>query len=128
MIKYASLFVILFGLTATSYADNGPNVAGTWIGMNYTSKVKNPSKVIVNFSQENTKISGNYWAATGVAGLGKGLVTGTNTFRVEWVNITTNCPGTYSNEYIVEANKLTWTFKGKDCLGEETGHGSAARK
>jgi len=123
----SSLFVLLT-LGATAYAASSVNVSGNWVGVNYTSQVQGPSEVKLHLSQAGENIAGSYWAATGVAGNGKGSMTGVNTFHIDWVNTTKSCPGTYSNDYIINGNQITWTFTGKDCLGVEQGHGYATRK
>jgi len=122
-----SILSVLIALGSSAYAGSNVNVSGNWVGVNYASQVSGPSKVKLYLTQVGKNITGTYWAATGVAGNGKGVMTGSNTFHMNWVNTTKSCPGKYSDDYIINKNQLTWTFTGRDCLGKETGHGYAKR-
>jgi len=119
---------VFITLGAYANASNQVNVSGKWVGLNYASQVEGPSKVKLNLSQVGQNITGIYLASTGVAGKGKGSMTGNNTFHIDWVNTTKSCPGQYSNDYTINGDKIKWIFTGKDCLGKETGHGHAKRE
>ncbi len=125
--KMMLVFILSLGFILPAYSGAIRSVSGNWVGVNYASKVKGPSKVNINFTQTGNTITGDYWAETGVAGKGQGKMTGNTTFHMDWINTTTSCPGTYSNEYTINGNQITWVFTGKDCLGEEKGHGYAYR-
>lgn len=121
------LFITLLSFGLSAYAGEKVSVSGKWVGVNYTSQVEGPAKVVVNLSQNGNKITGDYWASTGVAGKGAGKMTSDTTFHMDWVNTTSSCPGTYSNDYTIKGDQITWVFTGKDCLGKEEGHGYARR-
>ncbi len=126
-ILFLTLSLMGFGFGAD--AADAVNVSGHYKGVNYTSEVPGPNNVIINLTQEDNSpnIIGYYWIDTGVGGKGVGTMTGANTFHIDWVNTTQNCKGSYSNDYIINGDQITWTFSGKDCLGIEKGHGYASK-
>jgi hypothetical protein len=122
----AAGITVLIGTVPQARAQ-GLNVSGVWQGVNYTSKVPGPHKVVLSLLQNGSAVSGNYWVATGVYGTGQGQITGPKTMTISWTNTSPNCPGTYQNSYVVSGNVMTWTFTGDDCLGPEVGKGNAKR-
>ena len=114
----------LFVAAATAQAQSA---AGVWQGVYYTSQSPGAHKVTLSISQSGPLIYGFFWAAPGVYGTGTGQITGINTIEIFWTNTPPNCTGNYQNQYTISGNRLTWTFTGLDCLGRETGYGSARR-
>lgn len=105
----------------------GFNVSGVWQGVNYTSQLPGPHKVVLSLNQSGSSVSGTFSVATGVYGTGQGQITGSKTMTMYWTNTTPSCPGNYQNSYVVSGNTMTWTFTGQDCLGQEQGRGNAKR-
>lgn len=102
-------------------------VAGYWQGTNTASQLpgrKIPVAFVLN--QSGSSVTGGYVAASGVYGDGSGSFSGTQG-TMTWTNSTPSCPGTYTNSYALVGNVLSWTYKGDDCLGPETGSGQAVR-
>lgn len=129
-LQHIAAAAVIVGLTlgvgATAKAQM-LNVTGVWQGVNYTSQVPGPHKVVLSLSQTGQQVIGYYWVSTGVYGTGQGLITSPNSMTMTWTNTSPDCPGTYNNLYIVTGNKMTWSFTGNDCLGIETGYGNATR-
>lgn len=101
------------------------SVSGVWEGTNYASKVSGPAKVILILGQDGSAVQGAYSASTGVFGFGQGTVSG-STMTIQWTN-RSQCKGTYTTNYQLSGNSMTWTFTGQDCLGDEQGYGNATR-
>lgn len=117
-------FLVAMGTQAHA---QGLNVSGVWQGVNYTSQVPGPHKVVLTLNQAGTAVVGAFWVDTGVSGTGQGQITGPNSMTMSWTNTTPQCPGSYQNSYQVTGSSMTWTFTGQDCLGQEQGKGNAKR-
>jgi hypothetical protein len=103
------------------------SMSGYWTGTYNASQVPNQNfAVSLVFHQSGSSVTGGFVTASGVYGRGSGRVTG-STAIVSWINTTPQCPGRYQATYQISGNTLTWTYRGRDCLGTESGSGSATR-
>jgi hypothetical protein len=84
-------------------------------------------KIGILFKQltQHTMIA-SYATSSGVAGGCNGTVSG-NIATMICRNSTPNCPGTYRDRYTFTDTTVTWVYSGKDCLGNETGTGTATK-
>jgi hypothetical protein len=69
----------------------------------------------------------SYATSSGVAGSCNGTVS-SNVAIMTCRNSTASCPGTYRDRYVFSGNVVTWTYSGRDCLGNETGKGTATKQ
>jgi hypothetical protein len=101
--------------------------AGYWQGSNTASQVPGrrfPTSFVLN--QSGNAVTGGFVTASGVYGTGTGTVSG-STATIVWTNTSPQCPGTYRNSYRITGSTMTWTYSGRDCLGDESGSGQATR-
>ncbi|NEO54292.1 MAG: hypothetical protein F6K54_15080 [Okeania sp. SIO3B5] len=131
-----AMFVAVLASFCVFITPSQASVIGNWEG-NYkvcNTKACFDAKVYFTITKKGTpkgsdQILGDYWANTGVAGLGKGnKQSSSTTFSMTWNNVTPWCEGTYTGEYdMYEPDKLKWKWVGQDCLGSNEGEGSAVK-
>lgn len=110
-----------------TWAETSINVSGVWEGVNYTNQIPGPHVVQLVLRQEGNKVTGSYRISTGASGTGEGTVSGSS-MEIFWKNTPPSCPGEYRNKYLISEDQIMWKFSGKDCLGQEEGHGYAAKE
>lgn len=101
------------------------NVSGVYVGTYTASKLPGETlHIVLTFYQAGTSLRGHYTTSSGVAGDGWGVLSN-STAQMAWQNTTRSCPGTYQGTYHFAEPTVTWTYSGKDCLGDEKGKGQA---
>ncbi|MBP2297218.1 hypothetical protein [Azospirillum rugosum] len=126
MMRVVPALCLVLGFNVGS-AHAEANLTGYWSGTNTASQVPGKTANVTFFlrQQRDGTVIGGYVASTGVYGTGTGKFSG-NTGTMSWINTSPYCVGEYSNTYTIAADgSLSWTYNGKDCLGDETGSGTA---
>jgi len=118
---YGAAFAVLCLLSTVVYATG---VGGTYTGTYTASEVPGNHKITLIFHQSGHVLKGHYHTATGVYGKGHGCIVDGKA-KMYWKNTTPKCPGTYVGVYKFNKQRVTWTYSGSDCVGEEKGKGDA---
>lgn len=113
-----------FGAGATAQGYTG-NYKGTYTASQLPGQTLN---IGIFFRQLNQNVMmASYVTSSGVAGICNGLVKG-NVATMTCSNTTPSCKGTYRDRYVFSGNGVTWVYTGRDCLGVETGKGTASKQ
>ena len=120
------LFAICAALLVSPAQAQG--YTGSYVGTYTASKLPGQQITIwLYFRQSHpTTMTGSYNTGSGVSGICQGPVSG-NVANLICRNVTPSCPGTYRGRYTFSSTGVTWTYSGRDCLGNETGAGAANR-
>ena len=103
---------------------NATSYAGTWNGT-YVSNLVQPTTVTLIFQQRGTTVTGTYLTRNGAQGVIYGPSGTGPSATLKATQTTPTCPGTFTMQTTVSGNRLSWTFVGHDCLGNENGKGTA---
>ena len=115
--------ISLFGSGAFAQGYTG-NYNGTYTASQLPGQTL---RIGIYFKQLNQNtMTAQYATSSGVFGTCNGFVNG-NVATMTCTNATPTCPGTYRDRYTFSGNNVTWTYAGRDCLGNETGNGSATK-
>lgn len=112
--------------TPQTAAQAQANFAGTWNGT-YQSNVVPVTDVTLVFQQFGNTVTGTYLSKNGAQGVMSGTINSSGQLAAKATQITPSCPGQFNMAATISNNTLTWTFKGKDCLGIENGTGTATQ-
>ena len=119
----AAGLVGLFASGASAQGYSG-NYAGTYTASRLPGQTL---KIGILFKQLNQHVMiASYTTSSGVAGTCNGIVNG-NVATMTCRNSTPSCPGVYRDRYTFSGDMVTWIYTGRDCLGTETGKGTATK-
>ena len=121
----AVLALILAIVAPPAFAQD---VSGVYVGTYTATQVPGEIQIVLVFRQSGTTLDGQYHTASGVDGVGHGILSN-GTANMDWTNTTQSCPGTSpgttQGPYTFANQAVTWTYSGKDCVGDESGAGKA---
>lgn len=102
------------------------NNSGTYAGTYTASLAPGINRITTQFQQSGSGLASTYQTSTGVSGIGIGTISG-NVGTMNWQNTSPNCPGEFRGTYVFDADKMTFSANGQDCLGVEVIKGEATR-
>lgn len=125
------LYSVLLAVGLASLSGGGvfaQGYSGNYVGTYTASKLPGQNLQIgLYFKQlQPTFMIGAYATGSGVAGNCSGIVRG-NVATLTCSNSTPSCKGVYRGRYTFSSTGVTWTYAGRDCLGDETGKGMAEK-
>ena len=123
--KDGSIFANLLNVACRS---SPFNVARNYDGMNYISygtKGQAEQKISVTVQQNGSDLKVSFRTPDGASGEGTGKLTGNRAEALSLHSTTPSCPGSYDGSLSFADNLASWSYKGEDCGGQMTGHGTA---
>jgi hypothetical protein len=120
-------------------------ISGEWSGSYTSDKLPRAERVVLMFQQLTREefeasryaregetappgetVVGTYKSENGAIGTMAGSIIN-NLVTLTATQMTPTCPGSFEMKGTLTGDLFTWGFKGKDCLGDETGKGEATR-
>jgi hypothetical protein len=105
-------------------------VGGTYEGTNlatYDKGGEGQQNISFTVEQTGSEVSVAFHAASGGEGKGTGTLKGLMVESISLQSTTPGCPGSYETSFNFADDTVSWSYKGQDCSGSMTGHGTAKR-
>jgi hypothetical protein len=108
----------------------GTKVQGTYEGTNsatYGNGGHGEQQISFVVEQTGTQVNVNFHSPNGSQGKGTGTLAGNSIEMMSLQSTTPDCPGSYEASLKFNGENVSWSYKGQDCGGPITGHGTAKK-